>query len=195
MDIRTATAADLPALRHVYREASLSNPADAPLLLARPEFLVFAGEHVAAGRTWVAEDDDRIVGFATLTDGPELEDVVTDGPELRDVVAAGPELGDVFAAGPEREDLAAGGPELEDLFVDPSRRRRGIATALVRHVAATARAAGHRRLWVTGNEHALAFYRAAGFVLVGEVPTELGTGLRMVLDLGRQPDSSASRGR
>ncbi|WP_238009935.1 GNAT family N-acetyltransferase [Dactylosporangium sp. AC04546] len=162
MRIRTAIAADLPALRHVYREASLSNPADAPLLLARPEFLYFGGEHVAAGRTWVAEED-RIAGFATLTDGPELEDLVAGGPELGNHVN--------------------GGPELEDLFVDPARHRRGIASALVRHVAGVARAAGHRRLWVTGNEQALAFYRAAGFVLVGEVPTELGTGLRMVLDL------------
>src|SRR5262249_30679337 len=39
--IRTAVAADLPALQQVYRAASLSNAGDAPMLLARPEFLVF----------------------------------------------------------------------------------------------------------------------------------------------------------
>jgi GNAT superfamily N-acetyltransferase len=83
--IRTAVAADLPALRRVYRAASLSNAGDAPMLLARPEFLVFAGDGIAAGRTRVAvvggQVDGRVVGFATLAtgdDGPELEDLFVD---------------------------------------------------------------------------------------------------------------------
>ncbi|MEV6850344.1 GNAT family N-acetyltransferase [Actinoplanes sp. NPDC051411] len=152
--IRTAVAADLPALQRVYREASLSNAGDAPVLLARPEFLVFAGDGIAAGRTLVAldgpPDEGRIVGFATVATGDD------------------------------------GGLELEDLFVDPERRRRGIARHLVRAVAGAARADGHRRLWVTGNPHALAFYLAAGFVQIeGQVSTELGSGLRMSLDLSR----------
>jgi GNAT superfamily N-acetyltransferase len=146
--IRKAVAADLPALQQVYRDASLSNAGDAAILLARPEFLVFAGEGVADGRTLVALTGGRVVGFATVTDGPD-------------------------------------GPELEDLFVDPGWRRRGAARRLVRQVAVTARDAGHRRLWVTGNAHALAFYLAAGFVEVGPVSTELGPGLRLVLDLSR----------
>jgi GNAT superfamily N-acetyltransferase len=149
--IRAAVAADLPALQQVYRSASLSNAGDAPMLLARPEFLVFAGDGIAAGRTLVAlggpPDDERVVGFATVDDG--------------------------------RDD----GPELEDLFVDPGWRRRGIARHLVRQIANTARDTGHRRLWVTGNPHALAFYLAAGFVRVGRVSTALGSGLRMSLDL------------
>ena len=151
--IRTAVAADLPALQQVYRAASLSNAGDASMLLARPEFLVFAGEGIAVGRTLVAlagpAGKGRVVGFATIAAG--------------------------------RND----GPELEDLFVDPDWRRRGVARCLVRRVVNTARDAGHRRLWVTGNPHALAFYLAVGFVQVDRVSTELGTGLRMSLDLSR----------
>jgi GNAT superfamily N-acetyltransferase len=150
--IRTAVEADLPALQQVYRAASLSNAGDAPLLLARPEFLVFMGEGIAAGRTLVAvtssQGKDRVVGFATVAVGQD-------------------------------------GLELEDLFVDPDRRRRGIARHLVRQVVNTARDAGHRRLWVTGNPHALAFYLAVGFVQTDQVSTTLGTGLRMSLDLSQ----------
>jgi GNAT superfamily N-acetyltransferase len=151
--IRTAIAGDLPALQEVYRAASLSNPGDAPLLLAQPEYLVFAGEGITDGRTLVAvagpTGKGQVVGFATLADGQD------------------------------------DGPELEDLFVDPDRRRLGIARHLVRQIAVTARDAGHRRLWVTGNPHALAFYLAVGFVQTNQVSTELGTGQRMSLDLSR----------
>ena len=82
----------------------------------------------------------------------------------------------VAVAGPPDNDrvvgfatVAAGsddGAELEDLFVDPGWRRRGIARHLVRHLADAARDTGHRRLWVTGNPHALAFYLAVGLVRV-----------------------------
>jgi len=154
--IRTAVAADLPALQQVYRAASLSNAGDAPMLLARPEFLVFAGDGIAAGRTLVAlagaPGEEQVVGFATVASGQN------------------------------------DGLELEDLFVDPGWRRRGIARTLVRRIVETARGAGHRRLWVIGNPHALAFYVAAGFVQVDEISTVLGTGLRMVLDLSRVRD-------
>jgi GNAT superfamily N-acetyltransferase len=151
--IRAAVAADLPALQQVYRAASLSNTGDAPMLLARPEFLVFTGEGIAAGRTLVAlagpPGKGRVVGFATVAVGQD------------------------------------DGPELEDLFVDPDWRRRGVARNLVRQVVNAARDTGYRRLWVTGNPHALAFYLAVGFVQVDQVSTELGTGLRMSLDLSR----------
>ena len=156
--IRTAVAADMPALQRVFRRASLSNAGDAPMLLARPEFLVFPGEGVAAGRTRLAtagpsgdtgpRGGEQVVGFATLVAGED-------------------------------------GPELEDLFVDPDWRRRGIARRLVLDVAGTARGGGHRCLWVTGNPHALDFYLAVGFVESGRVATELGSGLRMCLDLTR----------
>jgi GNAT superfamily N-acetyltransferase len=141
--IRTAVAADLPALQQVYRAASLSNADDAPLLLARPEFLVFAGDGIAAGDTLVALDQGVIVGFGTLV-----------------------------------------GDELEDLFVDPDRRRRGIARRLVAGLAEAARASGLRQIWVTGNPHAQEFYLAVGFVEVDRISTTLGAGLRMSRELG-----------
>jgi len=151
--IRTAVAADLPALQQVYRAASLSNAGDAPMLLARPDFLVFMGEGIAAGRTLLAvaspPGKDRVVGFASVAPGQD------------------------------------DGPELEDLFVDPDWRRRGIARQLAGQVVNTARDTGHRRLWVTGNPHALAFYLAVGFVQIDQVSTALGTGLRMSLDLSQ----------
>ena len=71
--IRTAVPADLPELQRIFRSASLSNPGDAPLLLARPEFLQFAGEGVVQGRTRVAVTCDEgrgaILGYATVTVG------------------------------------------------------------------------------------------------------------------------------
>src|SRR5262245_57025808 len=89
LTIRTAVAADLPALQRVYRAASLSNAGDAPMLLARPEFLIFAGDGIPTGGTRVAvadsPDGEHIVGFATVAmgeDGPELEDLFVD-PDWR----------------------------------------------------------------------------------------------------------------
>lgn len=87
LTIRTAVAADLPALQRVYRAASLSNPGDAPDLLAHPEYLVFAGDGIADGRTLVAvtgpPGGEQVVGFAGLAAGqegvePELEDLFVD---------------------------------------------------------------------------------------------------------------------
>ena len=76
-----------------------------------------------------------------------------------------------------------GGLELEDLFVDPGWRRRGIARELVLDLATAARRDGHQRLGVTGNPHALCFYRSVGFVEDGPAATELGPGTRLHLDL------------
>jgi GNAT superfamily N-acetyltransferase len=146
LTIRTATDADLDALRQVYRTASLSNAGDAPTLLARPEYLVFAGDGVASGHTRVAVADGQVVGFVTIVEADD-------------------------------------GPELEDLFVSPDWHRRGVARRLVEDVVATLREAGHPRLWVTGNPHALQFYLAVGFAETGPVATEFGSGLRMCLDL------------
>lgn len=86
LQIRTAVSADLPELQRVYTAASLSNEGDAPLLLARPEFLVFAGDGIAEERTRVAvdatRDDGRILGFATVATDEhgvlDLEDLFVD---------------------------------------------------------------------------------------------------------------------
>jgi GNAT superfamily N-acetyltransferase len=163
--IRTAVPADLPELQRVYREASLSNAGDAPLLLARPDLLVFPGEGIARGATRVAVPPGHVrgpvLGFATVNE------------------------------------TADGDPDLEDLFVDPRFRRRGIARLLVLDAALSVREAGHRWLWVTGNPHALAFYRAVGFVGAGPVATALGEGVRLRLDVSRPPraDPGTPRGR
>lgn len=149
--IRTAIAADLPDLQRVYRSASLSNAGDAPQLLARPEYLVFTGEGIAAGRTRVAvtvpRSEGKVLGFTTVTEGLD------------------------------------GALELDDLFVDPYWQRRDIARRLVADAARSALAAGHRRLSVTANPHASAFYSAVGFIKGDRVTTPLGEGMRMHLDV------------
>ena len=84
--IRTAVPADLPELQRVYAAASLSNENDAPLLLARPEFLDFDGDGIVEGRTRVVVEDERgqgrVLGFATVADDehgePDLEDLFVD---------------------------------------------------------------------------------------------------------------------
>jgi GNAT superfamily N-acetyltransferase len=138
----------------VFRAAALSNLGDAPALLAHPEYVVFAGDGIAEGRTRVAIDvvggRDQLVGFATVTPGPD------------------------------------GQPDLEDLFVDPGHRRRGVARRLIHDAAWIARCAGHRAITVTGNPHALAFYVAAGFVVIGHAETEFGSSPRLRLDVTDQ---------
>jgi GNAT superfamily N-acetyltransferase len=74
-----------------------------------------------------------------------------------------------------------GGVELEDLFVDPAYMRRGIASALVRHVVDVLQKRGVRRLEVVATLYALDFYRAAGFTGCGPAMTDFGTALRMEL--------------
>jgi GNAT superfamily N-acetyltransferase len=85
--IRQAVAADLEAVREVFRRASLSNAGDRPALLAHPEVLVMAGDPLEQGRTRVAVDvHGAVAGFATtlLTDGAlELEDLFVDPPWMR----------------------------------------------------------------------------------------------------------------
>jgi GNAT superfamily N-acetyltransferase len=82
--IRRAVPADLPDLRRIFRAASMSNTADAPVLRAHPEFLHFTGEAVAEGRTRVAVSSRTggILGFATVAEGDdgdvELEDLFVD---------------------------------------------------------------------------------------------------------------------
>jgi GNAT superfamily N-acetyltransferase len=142
LEIRTAVVEDLPALRAVFRAASLANAGDRAALLAHPDALVLDHANVAAGRTRGACEAGQVVGFATVLEG---------GEEV----------------------------ELEDLFVEPAWMRRGVATALVRDALERAHEAGARRLAVTANDHALAFYLACGFVEAGRVATAFGEGRRM----------------
>jgi len=140
--IRTAARRDLSRLQEVYAAASLSNPGDAPLLLAHPQFLLFTGEGLATGRTRVAVTGaGRPDGRASPADGPD-----------------------------------GGGRVLGFATVVPARD-------LVADAVRIARAAGHDRMLVTANPHALAFYRSVGFVGDDRTTTSLGSGRRMALDL------------
>jgi GNAT superfamily N-acetyltransferase len=79
--IRLGTPADLPAAEGVYRRASLSNAGDRDNLLAHPEYLILQPVGLAEGRTYVAEEDGSVIGFATWArDGgvTELEDLFVD---------------------------------------------------------------------------------------------------------------------
>jgi ribosomal protein S18 acetylase RimI-like enzyme len=71
--------------------------------------------------------------------------------------------------------------EVEDLFVDPGWMRRGIGRALMLDLIAIARERGIGRVEVTANEHALAFYTKAGFVVYREEATRFGPAPRMRL--------------
>jgi GNAT superfamily N-acetyltransferase len=79
--IRRGIPADLPTAAGVYRRASLSNAGDRDNLLAHPEFLILGPEGLAEGRTYVAEEDGSVVGFATWAQAGtaiELEDLFVD---------------------------------------------------------------------------------------------------------------------
>jgi len=90
--IRLGVPADLPAASDVYRSASLSNAGDRDNLLAHPEYLVLAPEGLAEGRTYVAEEQRSLVGFATWIEAGgvfELEDLFVDpGWRRRGIAAA-----------------------------------------------------------------------------------------------------------
>jgi GNAT superfamily N-acetyltransferase len=89
--IRLGTPADLAAAAGVYRRASLSNAGDRGSLLAHPEHLILGPEGLAEGRTYVAEQDGAVVGFATWAEAAgtmELEDLFVDPGYMRRGIAA-----------------------------------------------------------------------------------------------------------
>ena len=73
--------------------------------------------------------------------------------------------------------------EIEDLFVDPDWMRTGVASRLVEDLLATASRTGVRRIELTANPHANAFYRHVGFVQGHDSETRLGGAPRMYLTL------------
>ena len=73
--------------------------------------------------------------------------------------------------------------DLDDLFVDPDWMRKGIGLALIGDVVERARARGARYLEVTANDHALAFYAAAGFQPHGRAETRFGSAARLQIVL------------
>jgi N-acetylglutamate synthase-like GNAT family acetyltransferase len=91
-DVRRAVADDLPALRRIFRQASLSNEGDREVLLAHPEALELRDEGVTEGRIRAATTTDgSVVGFITIRSGDgsalELEDLFVDPEWMRRGVA------------------------------------------------------------------------------------------------------------
>ena len=86
--LRDAVPDDHPALRSIFRRASLSNEGDRPLLLANPEHLEWREPTGSeAFRVRVAVTADAVIaGFATLVISPadaELDDLFVDPSFMR----------------------------------------------------------------------------------------------------------------
>lgn len=74
---------------------------------------------------------------------------------------------------------APGVGELEDLFVDPDYTQQGLGRMLVADAIACAPGMGIKRVEVTANPNATAFYEKVGFVVIGRSDTQFGPGWRM----------------
>ena len=88
--IRLGTPADLAAARGGRCRASLFNAGDRDNMLAHPEYLILGPEGLAEGRTYVAEQDGSLVGFATWIETAgtmELEDLFVDPDRMRRGIA------------------------------------------------------------------------------------------------------------
>lgn len=86
--LRDAAPEDHPALRSIFRRASLSNERDRPLLLANPEHLIWhEPTRSKTCRVRVAVTADAVIaGFATLvivSGGAELDDLFVDPAFMR----------------------------------------------------------------------------------------------------------------
>ena len=88
--IRQAQPTDYDRVSAIFREASLSNEGDRPLLHAHPELLVFDPAVLEAGSTLVAETGGQVVGFVTIVvdgDHGEVDDLFVDPTWMRHGVA------------------------------------------------------------------------------------------------------------
>jgi GNAT superfamily N-acetyltransferase len=88
--IRAAAPGDHAVISDLFRRSSLSNVGDREVLLANPEVLAFDEAPIREGRTRVAMEDGRIVGFATTSLGDdvvELDDLFVDPDCMRRGVA------------------------------------------------------------------------------------------------------------
>ena len=72
-----------------------------------------------------------------------------------------------------------GRAELDGLFVEPSRWRQGIGTALVGEAIHVARDRGLSLMTVVANPAAREFYERCGFSVEGETQTRFGPAIRM----------------
>jgi GNAT superfamily N-acetyltransferase len=127
-------------------------------------------------RSSLSNDGDRanLLAHPEVLELPDL--AVTEG-RTRAVIADGRVVG--FGTWC----IAGAAAEIEDLFVDPDWMGQGAGRALVLDLLAIARDRGFRRVEVTANPHALAFYAKAGFVVGGKAETRFGPACRMYLAL------------
>jgi GNAT superfamily N-acetyltransferase len=127
-------------------------------------------------RSSLSNDGDRM-SLLAHPDALELSDLAVTEGRTRTAVADGGTVG--FATWLRAGDAI----EIEDLFVDPEWMGQGIGRALVLDLLTIARGRGVRRVEVTANQHALAFYEKAGFVVGHEVETRFGPAPRMHLEM------------
>ena len=78
---------------------------------------------------------------------------------------------------------ADGDAELDGLFVEPGHWREGIGAALIAAATEASREMGAATLHVVASLHALAFYRASGFIDGALVDMQLSEALEMHLPL------------
>ncbi len=158
--IRDATEQDLPAIVAIYNASIPGRMATADLVPVT----------VASRRAWFqAHTADRRPIWVDERDG---------------AVAGWLSLGVFYPR------AAWDGTAEVSVYVDPSRRREGIAAGLLRHATAVAPALGVRALagFVFGhNEPSLALFHRAGFAEWGKMPgvTELDGIVRDVIIVGR----------
>ncbi len=131
----------------------------------------------------------REIRLRALADAPDAfgstySDTVTRPPEMWTARAAEDAAGEVsvlFVAEKDEKwvglaghvglDQTPGEPQVVSMWVDPARRRSGLAGRLLDAVMAWARDRGAERvhLWVTeGNSPAIALYERFGFAFTGE---------------------------
>ena len=104
VSIRTAELRDHDEVQAVRQRSSLSNERDRDFILANPDTLTYDPTPLRKGRTRVAIDDGRIVGFITVAgdDALELEALFVEpssmrkgvgGALVRDVIEGAPAKG------------------------------------------------------------------------------------------------------
>jgi GNAT superfamily N-acetyltransferase len=127
-------------------------------------------------RSSLSNEGDRM-NLLAHPDALELSDLAVQQRRTRAAVAESGIAG--FATWLSGQDAL----EIEDLFVDPDWMGQGIGRALVADLIAIARGRGARRVEVTANQHALAFYEKAGFLVDHQVETRFGPAPRMHLEV------------
>ena len=152
LDIRLARADDRQDLIDLLWRASLAWEVVRQDLLDHPEVIDVDAEMIARNQVFVAEQGERIVGFATIIPR-ESADGETEGNDA----------------------------ELEGIFVEPANWRKGIGMALMHQIEREAQAWGATRLHVVASPNVEGFYLAAGFTKTGEQKMTFGpNGLLMV---------------